>query len=217
MKRVWKWIMHLNAKVFCGIAALFFLGTVGYSMYQYMTPPEPIREGTGEMPAVSAPLEIGALAFVASQLAGDDITVPVDPFLPLAEELIRAGVTPTQARNSQPGGRGGTGTLAGGGKGGGNAGDGTGAPPGVKMVTPKISFLGFFKRPDGVRAALFSDSSNNSTFFYSPGKTVHGIEILGADMQGAKVRFPDGSEGTIPIRCSVELAPEPEKAAAPVG
>jgi len=214
MKQVWKWIMHLDARAFCIIALLFFFLTAGWSSYLYMTPPQPFEEGSGAAKA-PGPWLIGTLDFVNRQLDGEDFVIPVAPFRPTMEAILRSpevtqALLNAQNNRNQPGGR--QDPFANLRQNNPNA---PGAPGAAKMITPKISFLGFFKRSDGTLTAMFSDSSNNSTFFYAPGKTVHGIEILGADMKEASIRLPDGSETKIPIGKSVELAPEPE--AAPQG
>jgi len=224
MKRVWKWIMHLNAMAFCFAALLFFIASAGWSAYQCLTPPEPLNEGTGALPVLPEPWVIGAVRAVNDQLELDDLVEPVCPFLPTVEAILKSGVNPqdvgnavVNARNQNVDGKGGSpkDPFANNGKGG-NRGQQSAATPGTpggpKMVTPKIAFLGFIKRSDGSSAAMFSDSSDNSTVFYEPGKEdVHGLKVLGADMTEAKVMFPDGSVGKIPIGKSVELAPEVDK------
>jgi len=221
--------MYLNAKAFCLIAALLFCATVGWCVYQINTPLEPIKDGAGKLPEPPAPWMIGILGFVTDQLNGGDVSIPMVPFLPtmeaiLADENNRADIIAAinNARNNPPGAAGGNradpfAALRPGGGGGQRGGPnaGGGGTPGVadtgpKMITPKISFLGFMKRSDGSRVAMFSNSANNSTVFYTPGKKVHGLEILSADMKEAVVRRPDGTEEIIPIGKSVELAPEPE-------
>jgi hypothetical protein len=197
MKQIWKWIMHLNAKAFCLIAATFFFAAVGWSMYLYMTPPKPIIEGDGELPKPPEPLVIGTINLVDNQLAWENVSVPVDPFLPALDaldptaraELIKRieEARNNQLANNRP--QNNTGRPQ-------NIFDTvrTNAPPPVRMITPQISFLGYIKRPDGSEVAMFYDSSDKSTVFYSPGKTVHGLEILSADMREAVVKFPDGSQ-----------------------
>jgi len=211
MKQVWKGIMHLNAKVFCLIAAVLFVATVGWCMYQYMMPLEPIKDGTGRLPEAPEPLRIGILDFVTNQLAGDGLAIPVEPFRPTAENSIRHGETPG-VRPNNVGGTANTGNKnILGNQSGNTAGSGAGA---ARMITPKISFLGFVKttQADGStrEVAQFMDSSDKSIVFYTPGKTVHGLEILEAGMKEAIVKFPDGSVGKIPYGGSVELAQEPD-------
>jgi len=222
MKRVWKWIMQLNAKAFCLIAALLLCATVGWCVYQINTPLEPIKDGTGKLPDAPAPYTIGILDFVTDQLVGDDLSVPITPFGWSKEGLLGKTIQDLIAERNNPripgggapggGGNRGTGGVAAGGNP--NAGGG-GAPAGPKMITPKISFLGFAKFSDGVSRAQFSNSADKSIVFYSEGKKVHGLEIISADMKEAVVRLPDGTEAKIPIRGSIELAPEPETPAAP--
>ncbi|MBP5321050.1 MAG: hypothetical protein J6334_08680, partial [Kiritimatiellae bacterium] len=82
---------------------------------------------------------------------------------------------------------------------------------GQQMITPEIAFLGFIERPDGTRAALFSDSADKSTFFYEPGKKVHGVDILSANVREAAIRFPDGTTKKVEIGGKLTLAAEPLK------
>ncbi|MCL1919869.1 MAG: hypothetical protein FWG50_02140 [Kiritimatiellaeota bacterium] len=221
MKQVWKWIMHLNAKAFCAVAALFFAATTLWCGYLYMTPPEPIKEGVGQLPPAPEPWVIGILDFVSDQAAGDGAVVPLNPFVyppldKLSPDALKDVLNQIAIAKSNPGG--GVSTL-------GNlegkpppAGVGDSPAPGSApdMIAPRISFLGFVRRSDGSSVALFADSSDSSSVFYAPGKMIHGIEILGADMKEAQVRYPDGSVGKIPIGGAVELAPEPRKDAKPV-
>ncbi|OQC23280.1 MAG: hypothetical protein BWX70_02865 [Verrucomicrobia bacterium ADurb.Bin070] len=93
--------------------------------------------------------------------------------------------------------------------------DGLVGPNGQPMVVPKLSFLGFMKRPDGQQAAMFHDSVENTTFFYESGKQVRGVDIVSANINEAEIRFPDGTSRKLEIGGTVELAPEPAKAPPP--
>jgi len=228
MKQVWKWIMQLNAKAFCFIAVLLLCATGGWCVYQINTPLESMKDGTGKLPKPPDAWSIGILDFVTSQLAGDDLSVPITPFwwtidAILTDPNVRTNLIAARHGYQNPS-VGGVGLVRGPGGGGNNrvgppgggSGAGTGGPSEPKMVTPKISFLGFFKRSDGNMAAMFSDSSDRSTVFYTPGKKVHGIEILSVDTKEALVRLPDGSETKISIGGPpIELPPEPEKTTTP--
>jgi hypothetical protein len=210
MKQIWKWIMHLDAKAFCLTAALLFCATTGWCMYLYMTPPESFKPMGGQPPSSAVPPAIGILDFVDYQLAGNDIVTPISPFrFPGVEHWVNG--MPPVGENKPP--VSGTPTFQGSQNNGNNtAGNKPPVPPkdtGIAMITPKITFLGFFKGPDGNRAAMFADSSDGSKIFYGDGKTVHGLEILGADMEKANVRHPDGTVTTIPIGGFIELTPEP--------
>ena len=77
------------------------------------------------------------------------------------------------------------------------------------MVIPKLSFLGFFKRPDGQQAAMFYDSVDNTTIFYETGKQIREGHRQRANIHEAEIRFPDGSSRKLPIGESIELAPVP--------
>jgi len=215
MNRIWKWVMHLNAKAFCSVATLLFACTVGYCVFMYMTPPEPIKDGTGKLPSASKPPEIPILGYVARQLAGDDLTIPLEPFRPTMDDILRTPGAGDRLLNPNapprvPGGPGGAGNTGRPNPGGGRpgAGAGAGGPTGPKMVTPKITFHGYVQRSDGTSVAMFGDSATQTKIFYEDGKTVHGVEIISTDMKEATVKLPDGTEKKIPVGGFFELAPE---------
>ena len=223
MDQIWKWIMHMNAKVFCLAAFFLFFGIAAWCGFEYMTPAVPFKDGGGKLPELVSAWEIGTLTIVSNQLASESLAIPVDPFRPTIEAIFTneteraaflkalkaaqaaaAGVTAPadgskkedpfahlrkKDKNATPG------TLTG--------------PDGRPMVVPKLTFLGFFQRPDGKQAAMFHDSVANTTLFYDAGKqAVHGVEILDADVRDASIRFPDGSTRKLAIGGNVELAAE---------
>ena len=226
MDKLWKMIMHLNAKAFCLLAMLLFFGTAAWCGFKYMTPTEPFRDGgNAKLPELPPAWELGALTFVSNQLAAETLAIPVDPFRPTIEAIFtneteRAAFLKA-LRAAQ---------VAAAGLGSGTA-DGKkedhfahlrqkrAAAPGElvgadgrPMVIPTLSFLGFFQRPDGKQAAMFHDSVENTTVFYDAGKqSVHGVEILGANVNEAEIRFPDGTTRKLEIGGKVELAAEPAK------
>jgi len=232
MDKLWKWVMHLNAKAFCLIAMLFFFGVSLWCGWQVTYPRQPLKDGTrGKLPELAAAWTIGTLDFVSNQLSSETLTVPVDPFRPTIEAIFTneteraaflkalkaaqnaaAGVSTNTAgkkedpfahlrkKDAVPGG--------------------PTTPDGKPLIVPKLTFLGFFERPDGKRAAMFYDSAENTTVFYDSGKQVHGVDVLDANVHEAQIKFPDGTTRTLPIGSSVELAAEPakgepKKAAAP--
>ena len=224
MDKLWKWVMHLNAKLFCVAAAFFFFCVVGWCGFQYLTPLEPLQDGThGKLPPLTPAWSIGTLDFVSNQLAAEALVVPVDPFRPTIEAIFtneteRAAFLKAlkSAQNAAVG----------------LAANAAGSkkedpfahlrkkqtdpnalvgPNGQPMVIPKISFMGFIQRPDGKQVALFRDSAENTTAFYDAGKQVHGVEVLDANVREAKVRLPDGSVTTLALGKEVELAAEPAK------
>lgn len=225
MNKLWQWVMRLNAKAFCFVAAALFAATAVWCGFRYLTPVAPFQEGKGDSEGALKVSDLETLSFVSNQVSDTGISIPIDPFRPTIESIFTneteraaflkalkaaqasaAGVTPANGagakddpfaglrkKNQVPG------QLVG--------------PNGQPMVKPKITFLGFIERPDGTKAALFGDSVDKSTFFYEPGKKVHGAEILSADINEVTIRLPDGTTCKRNIGGSVDLAAEP--AAAP--
>jgi len=234
--------MHLNAKAFCLLAVLIFFGVAAWCGLQYMTPPEPFKDGGEKTPDLADPVEIGTLHFVSNQLAAEALAIPTDPFRPTIEAIftnetervafikaLRAAQA-AAAGLTAAGGAGGAGAAGAGAAGGAAAKkedpfahlrkkaavpDGLVGPNGQPMVIPKLSFLGFFKRPDGQQAAMFYDSVEKTTIFYETGKQIRGIDIVSANIHEAEIRFPDGTSRKLEIGGTVELAPEPAKAPPP--
>ncbi len=249
MDKLWKWIMHLNAKAFCLLAVLIFFGVAAWCGLEYMTPPEPFKDGGEKTPELADPVEIGTLHFVSNQLAAEALSIPVDPFRPTIEAIftnetervafikaLRAAQAAAAGLTAADGAGGAAAAGAAGAAGGaagaaGAAGgaaakkedpfahlrkkatvpDGLVGPDGQPMVVPKLSFLGFFKRPDGQQAAMFYDSVENTSIFYETGKQIRGVDIVSANIHEAEIRFPDGSSRKLPIGESIELAPVPAK------
>jgi len=225
MDKLWKWIMRLNAKAFCLMALLLFFFTAAWCGFRYKTPPEPFKDGSGSrMPMLSETWDIGTLDFVSNQLSAATLALPFDPFRPAIEAILTNETERAAFLKALKAAQDAAAGLAGGGK------QQAGAkkedpfahlrkketvpgalvgPDGKPMVVPKISFLGYFQRPDGTRAAMFHNSVDNSLAFYEPGNPVHGLDILTADVNNAKVRFPDGTTRDLKIGESVELPPEP--------
>jgi len=223
MDKLWKWVMHLNAKAFCLAAALFLFGVGGWCGFQYLNPPAPLPDGTqGKLPDMLPAWTIGTLNFVSNQLAAEALAIPVDPFRPTIEAIFtneteRAAFLKAlkSAQNAAVG-------LAANAPGAKKedpfahlrkkpAADGLVGPNGQPMVIPKVSFMGFIERPDGKQVALFRDSAEDTTAFYDAGKQVHGVEILDANVREAKIRLPDGSVTTLSLGKNIELAAEPAK------
>lgn len=223
MDKLWKWVMHLNAKAFCLAASLGFFLVAGFCGWRVLHPPAPLNDGGRDaLPELAPAWTLGTLDFVSNQLAAESLTVPVDPFRPTIEAIFtneteRAAFLKAlrSAQNAAAGGAGGA---------AGNKKEdpfahlrkkdavpgGLNGPDGQPMVVPKLSFMGFFKRPDGSQAAMFYDSTKKEPFFYDAGKQVHGVEVMSANVREAEIRFPDGTTRRLPIGDSVELAAEPD-------
>ena len=237
MDTLWKWIMHLNAKVFCLLAVLFFFATAAWCGFKYITPPEPFQDGGAKPPAPAQAAVLGALTFVSNQLSAETLIIPTDPFRPTLEAIFTneteraAFIKALKAAQDAAAGR-----VAGG---AGAGADGKKEDPfkelrkkndaavpagtlvnaaGQPMVIPLLSFLGFVQRPDGTKAAMFHDSVDNTTVFYESGKqqAIRGVEILDANVRQAEIRLPDGSTRKLDIGgAPVELAAVPDKAPKP--
>ncbi len=222
MDKLWKWVMHLNAKAFCLGATLFLFGVALWCGWQIAHPQEPLKDGLhNKSPELAPAWEIGTLDFVSNQLTAETLTLPIDPFRPTIEAIFTneteraAFLKALKAAQNAAAGIGADATAkkedpfahlrkkaA--------APDALIGPNGRPMIIPKLTFLGFFERPDGKRAAMFYDSAKNTTLFYDSGNQVHGVDVLNADVHEAQIRFPDGTTRTLPIGSSVELAAEPD-------
>ena len=226
MDRLWKWIMRLNAAAFCLAAALFFMGVAGFCAWQYTHPPAPVKDGgDGKPPELVPAWAIGTLDFVTNQLTAEALVIPVDPFRPTIEAIFTNETERAAFLKALKAAQAAAAGIAGGASAAGAKKEdpfahlrkkaavpgGLVGPNGKPMVIPKLSFMGFFQRPDGKQAALFYDSAENTTVFYDAGKQIHGVDILGANVREAEIRFPDGTTRKLEIGGSVELAPEPAK------
>lgn len=219
MTTLWKGIMHLNAKAFCFTMLLACAAVAAYCGFKVNTPPEPVHDGTGKVPELSPAWEITILDFVSNQLASSALIIPVDPFRPTIEAIFTnaaeraaflaalkaakenaAGITQEKGAKKEdpfahlrqkakvPGQKLG--------------------PTGKPLIIPKLTYMGFIKRPDGKQAAMFYDSANKTAIFYDEGNKVHGVDIVSADLKAASLRMDDGSTRSLKIGESVDLAPE---------
>ena len=87
----------------------------------------------------------------------------------------------------------------------------TGAVIAPAVVTPRLTFTGFFKRPDGRTLAQFHDSVSNDSVFTRPGDALRGATLVEADIRHATLLLPSGKEVILAINESVDLPPEPAK------
>lgn len=225
MDNLWKWIMRLNATAFCLVAILFFMGIAGFCAWQYTHPPASVKDGgDGNPPELVPTRGIGTLDFVTNQLTAETLAIPVDPFRPTIEAIFTNETERAAFLKALKAAQAAATGIAGANAAGAKKEDpfahlrkkaavpgGLVGPNGKPMVIPKLSFMGFFQRPDGKQAALFYDSAENTTVFYDAGKQIHGVDIMGANVREAEIRFPDGTTRKLEIGGSVELAPEPAK------
>jgi hypothetical protein len=222
MDKLWKWVMHLNAKAFCLLAILFFSGVAGWCGLSILRPSTPLKDGSEDkLPELVQPWVFGTLDIVSNQLAEETLSIPVDPFRPTIEAIFtneteRAAFLKAlkAAQLAAAGGSAESGTakkedpFAHLRKKNDAATGGLTGPNGQPMVIPKLTFLGYFERPDGTKATMFHDSVKDTTVFYDTGNQVHGVDLVNADVQAAEIRFPDGTTRKLEIGSSVELAAE---------
>lgn len=236
MNRLWKWLLHSDAKAPFLIALACFLVVCGWLGWQEFARMRAERaEAAAEAdeaakprePAKLDPIEsIGVLEYVEDQLASDTLIIPVNPFHPTFEALVLAdgidakgkplGREEWRERQRQREGR-----EHGQGGGGGwrqqpprdDWGDprapkqqpGGGQQQQQPQIKPKLSYNGFMQRPDGRYAPLFFDNTDKSNHFAASGGEIHGVKILAADKDGARVQMPDGSFRDLKLGDSVEL------------
>src|SRR5512133_1104953 len=89
MDKLWKWVMHLNAKAFCLAATFGFFLVAAYCGWNVLYPPTPIKDvDSGPLPQLPPAWELATLDFVSNQLVTEALTVPVDPFRPTIEAIF---------------------------------------------------------------------------------------------------------------------------------
>jgi hypothetical protein len=191
MERLWKQLLHLDAKLLCFGSVALFLAVLGLVSWLYLhrsvpPPAPPLAETSSQISSN----DIGVLRFVASQLAPQALIIPANPFRPSIEYMhlnLPTGTTnallmppPPPITNSiiskQP-----TKTNR-------VTGATNKAPPG----TPTYTFRGYFQRPDGTPAALFHSALDNTSRFFLPGSNIQSAILLSADIKTADVQQPDG-------------------------
>ena len=115
-------------------------------------------------------------------MSAEALVVPVNPFRPGIENM---GFVYTGSRS-------GTTNRIRSGSSRTSASSGTRAPPESAPGIPTLTFRGYFQRPDGTIAALFYDSIENASRFFTPGSSIREATLLSADARVAKVQLPDG-------------------------
>jgi hypothetical protein len=217
MEKLWKFLMQTNAKALFVLALVVLFGVsawrgwVEIAAARRPAPEEPVIGRAHFKPGK----DLGLIAFATNQLAAVH-EIPVNPFRPTLESL---------ATNPA--------TLAAFGKGkwirnpiwtnkpprlpatnffprahppSTNA---TGAAVATPVVTPRLTYTGFFKRPDGRTLAQFHDSVANAPVFKLPGDVLRGATLVEADIRHAKLLLPSGEEVILARNEAIDLPPEP--------
>ncbi len=198
MDRLWKHLMQLDARaLFFGSVALFvfvMLLVAWLSLHHGAPAPErPLK--TAATPVMSEPVQaIGVLDVVSNQMSANALIVPVNPFRPSIENMGATrytGSTTNQGRFW---------TTK-------NSSSKSVRPPADDAPRiPTLTFQGYFQRPDGTSAALFRDSVENASRFFTPNSKIRDATLLTADMHIAKIQKPDGQTVELKIGDSVTLS-----------
>ena len=238
MNRLWKWLLHSDAKAPLLVALPCFIAVCGWLGWQefdrFRTERAEARAEAEELarpkaPPTFDPVEgLGILPYVTNQLSPDTLVIPVNPFLPTFEALVLAGLgskddarplTREEWRERQrqrddrrrdEERRGGPGGL------GGQAGrahrividewDDPRAPKtDPAQPKPRLTYCGFMQRPDGRFAPYFKHNLVQGGTFAAEGGSAHGLKIVSATKDGAKLQMPDGSIHELALGQSVDL------------
>ena len=218
MDRFWKWLMRTDARSIFVVSLLLFIGVAGWRVWVALNPPP---EPVAAQPAPAAPVKLSAfkpldvINLVSNQFRAQALVVPVNPFRPTFEAMVRnpasgdleavvsgaasgggEGSPPVQADGPSQGGdrRGGRRGPGQRGKAADPAGTAPAATPGGGTPpTPKFAFRGMLQRPDGQVAAWVSGTAGGSGFI-AAGDTFHGFSVVGATAERVTLRKADGTE-----------------------
>jgi hypothetical protein len=218
MEKLWKFLMQTNAKALFVLALAVFLGVSAWRGWVEIAAahrPPPEEPVTGR--ALFKPgKDLGLIAFATNQLAAVH-ELPVNPFRPTLESLaanpatlaaIGKGEWPPSLPTNKPPKIPGTNALVRVRLPPTNVTGAVIAPP---VIRPRLTYTGFFKRPDGRTAALFHDSAANAAVFKLPGDALRGATLVDANIRHAKLLLPNGEEVILAINEAVDLPPEPAK------
>ena len=218
MEKLWTFLMQTNAKALFVLALVVLFGVSAWRGWVEIAaasrpaPDEPVIGRAQFKPGK----DLGLIAFASNQLAAVH-EIPVNPFRPTLESLaanpatlaaIGKGEWPPSLPTNKPPKIPGTNAFA------------TVRPPPTNVtgaviapavVTPRLTFTGFFKRPDGRTLAQFHDSVSNDSVFTRPGDALRGATLVEADIRHATLLLPSGKEVILAINESVDLPPEPAK------
>ena len=206
--------MRTDARGIFGVTLLVFLMVTAWRLWVVLQPPPPPPPPPPSDPVKLAPFRpLGVIGLVSNQFAAQALVVPVNPFRPTFEAMVRnpesgdleavvagaagtprqavAAGSPAPAEGTQPRtgarqpreGRQGRQPVA--------AASEAGPPP-----VPKYAFAGMFQRPDG-RVAAYLRSSLGGGRFLVTGDQIAGCEVLNATADGVMLRLPDGTTRTM--------------------
>ena len=96
MEKFWKWLMKADAKGLFVSSLLLLGGVTAWWGYDIVHAQRKAAEPTAEEPAATQPLDlaafkpIGVIGFVSNQFAPETLIVPVNPFHPTFEAIVKA-------------------------------------------------------------------------------------------------------------------------------
>ncbi len=217
--------MRTDARSIFVISLLLFILVTGWRVWMAMQPrpaaePPPV---TAE-PVKSTPFRpLGVMNLISNQFSAQTLVVPVNPFRPTFEAMVRnpesgdlqaiAGVPAGGAQRQSDGQRehdtqrdhADHGQQRGGGRDrGGKPDPADPAPPPI----PQFAFKGMFQRPDG-RIAAYVGSSVGGGQFLAAGDKLAGFEVVEASAEGVTLKMADGTtrvlaKGDDPVALGVE-------------
>ena len=210
--------MRTDARGIFGVTLLVFLMVTAWRLWVALQPPPPPPPPPPSDPVKLAPFRpLGVIGLVSNQFAAQALVVPVNPFRPTFEAMVRnpdsgdleavvAGVAgaPRQAvaaaASPEPAEASGTQTRTGSqpprnGRQGRQPASAA-APEAGPPPVPKYAFAGMFQRPDG-RVAAYLRSSLGGGRFLVTGDQIAGCEVLNATADGVMLRLPDGTTRTL--------------------
>jgi hypothetical protein len=218
MEKLWKFLMQTNAKALFVLALVVLFGVSAWRGWVELAAarqPPPAEPATGRA-QFKPGKDLGLIAFASNQLAAVH-EIPVNPFRPTlasiaANPATLAAISRGDWKNPLPTNRPPrlppTNIFAKVRPPSTNATVVIGPPP---VVTPRLTYTGFFKRPDGRTAALFHDSVAKTSVFKLPGDALRGATLVEADIHHARLILPSGQEVTLAINDAVDLPPERAK------
>ena len=152
-------------------------------------------ESSATTPTHAVCRDIGVLEIVSNQMSADALVVPVNPFRPGIENMGAGGTTGSKTNLSHV--RSAKTNLFAGLRPSANN------EPGI----PTFTFRGYFQRPDGTAAALFFNSADNASCFFTPGDKIRDAKLIAATIHTAKVQKPDGQTVDLAIGESFTIHP----------
>lgn len=219
MEKFWKWLMKMDARGIFVVAVVLLLAAGTWSAYTIVHADDVVAE-TAVPSRPSVPLQfneyqpIGVIGFISNQFAAETLVLPINPFHPTFESIVRTYVSKGGSDPLTVYGRQGqvVAPKKHAGKKSADAGEGLSGNPHfrdgeaimpidavqpqrsgdlVALPEPTISFKGMMQRPDGQFAAYLLDSEEGA-FFVVVGDKVRNAKVVSSGKDGVELEFPNG-------------------------